>query len=92
MGAFEDLADIAPQALAEGYLARAVHGERLTMAVVEVAPGAELPEHSHENEQFGLVIEGSVVFRVGADTKTLEKGGIWRIPSNTPHSVTGGDE
>jgi quercetin dioxygenase-like cupin family protein len=91
MSAFDDLQSIAPQLLAEGYLARAIHGERLTLAVVEVEPGAELPEHRHVNEQFGMVIEGSVVFRVGNETRTVEPGGIWRIPSNTPHTVTGGE-
>jgi hypothetical protein len=29
--------------MAEGYLARAVDGAGLTLAVVEIAPGAELP-------------------------------------------------
>jgi len=57
MSAFDDLSAIPPQLLAEGYLARAVHGEQLTLAVVEVEPGAELPEHSHVNEQHGMVIE-----------------------------------
>ncbi|MGE5273495.1 MAG: cupin domain-containing protein [Verrucomicrobiota bacterium] len=92
MSAFEDLHAIAPQLLADGYLARAVHGERLTLAVVEIEPGAELPEHHHDNEQFGIVLEGSVLFRVGTETKTVERGGIWRIPSNTPHSAVGGEE
>lgn len=91
MSAFDDLQSISPQLLAEGYLARAVHGEQLTLAVVEVEPGAELPEHRHVNEQFGMVIQGSVVFRVSDETRTVEPGGIWRIPSNTPHMVTGGE-
>lgn len=90
MSAFDDLHSIAPQLLADGYLARAVHGDKLTLAVVEVEAGAVLPEHQHANEQFGMVIEGSVVFRVGSETKTVEPGGIWRIPTETPHTVTGG--
>ena len=91
LSAFDDLGSIPPQLLAAGYLARAVHGERLTMAIVEIAPGAQLPEHHHANEQFGMVIEGSVSFRVGDETRELGPGGIWRIPSETPHAVTGGD-
>lgn len=91
MSAFDNLEFIQPQLLADGYLARAVHGERLTLAVVEIKPGAELPEHHHDNEQFGLVVEGSVIFRVGDETQTLRAGGIWQIPSGTPHTVTGGE-
>ena len=92
MGAFDNLQSIRPQLLADGYLARAVHGERLTLAIVEIEPGAQLREHQHANEQFGMVITGSVVFRVADETQTLGPGGIWRIPSDTPHTVTGGKE
>jgi quercetin dioxygenase-like cupin family protein len=91
MGAFDELHTIRPQMLADGYLARAVHGERLTFAVVEAEPGATLPEHRHDNEQFGMVVEGSVIFRVGDEERHLSAGGIWRIPSDTLHSVTAGD-
>jgi quercetin dioxygenase-like cupin family protein len=90
--AFRDLAAIGPQSLSPGYLARAVHGEGLTFAVVEVDAHAELPEHSHANEQLGLVVEGSVTFRIGDERQTLHAGGIWCIPPHTPHSVTAGDE
>lgn len=76
MRAFENLQSTPPHLLAEGYLGRVVHGEQLTMAVFEVEPGAVLPEHRHVNEQFGVVIEGSVSFRVGDETQTLETGGI----------------
>lgn len=92
MSAFDDLRAIPPQLLADGYLARVVHGEQLTLAIVEVEPGAVLPEHQHANEQFGMVICGSVVFRVGSETETVGPGGIWRIRSETPHTVSGGAE
>jgi unsaturated pyranuronate lyase len=90
--AFDELASISPQMLRDGYVARVVHGDRITFAVVEVEPDAGLPEHSHENEQFGMVIQGSVTFRVGDESRTLELGGIWRIAANMPHSVIGGAE
>ena len=92
MSAFDDLAGIAPQQLFAGYLARSVHGEHLTLAVVEIEPGADLPEHHHANEQLGVVLQGSVLFRVGDDERHLRPGGFWRIPSDTPHSATGGPE
>ena len=91
MSSFLDLQSIPPQLLAEGYLARAVHGEQLTMAVVEVQPGAELPEHRHLDEPFGMVMEGSAVFRVGDESRIVEPGGIWRIPSNVSRTIIGGD-
>lgn len=90
VSALGDLAEVSPQQLAAGYLARAVHGSRATFAVVEVEPGAELPEHHHENEQLGMVLRGSVTFRVGAEERVLAQGGTWVIPSDTPHSVRAG--
>jgi quercetin dioxygenase-like cupin family protein len=90
MSAFRDLGAIPPQELSPGFLARAVHGSRVTFAVVEIEPHSELPEHSHENEQLGIVLKGSVSFRVGEEERTVEAGGIWSIPANTPHFVKGG--
>src|SRR5438105_3692992 len=58
MSAFVDLAAIPAQQLSPGYLARVIHGSRVTFAVVEIEPNAELPEHSHENEQLGIVLRG----------------------------------
>ena len=71
---FDDLASIPPQQLWPGYRARAVHGERLTLAVVEIEPGAELPEHRHVNEQFGMVLQGELNFRVGEEERTGRSG------------------
>ena len=92
MGAFDELAAIPPQEIIGGLLARVVHGERITLAVVEIEPDAELPEHSHENEQLGLVLQGSVTFRVGQEARSLRAGGIWRIPPNAPHFLRAGHE
>lgn len=38
-----------------------------------------------------MVIEGSVHVRIGEETRTVASGGIWRIPSGTPHTVTAGE-
>jgi hypothetical protein len=43
MSAFDELQSVPPQLLAEGYLARAVHGKQLTLAVVEVEPAPSYP-------------------------------------------------
>ena len=92
MSAFEHLGDLAPQQLYPGFLARAIHGDELTLAVVEIDPGAELPEHHHANEQFGIVISGSLVFRVGDEERELVPGTTWRIPSEVPHSARAGGD
>jgi quercetin dioxygenase-like cupin family protein len=70
--------------------ARRVQGERITFALVELAPDAIVPGHEHEAEQLGMVIEGSVTFKIGNERRELGPGGTWCIPSNTPHQVTTG--
>lgn len=92
MSAFDDLDAIRPQQLFPGFLARTVHGERITLAVVEIEAGSALPEHHHENEQLGLVLRGSLTFRVGDEERTLGPGATWRIPSDVPHSASAGPE
>ena len=57
------------------------------VAVVELDPSTVVPEHRHENEQLGIVLRGSVTFRVGDEVRDLEAGGTWRIPPNVPHDV-----
>jgi quercetin dioxygenase-like cupin family protein len=72
--------------------ARKLEGEGMTMAVVELAPGAVVPEHHHHQEQLGICIQGSVRFRVGDEVRELGPGGTWRVPSDTPHEVRAGPD
>jgi quercetin dioxygenase-like cupin family protein len=79
--------ELAPQRIWEGVTVRARHGKELTLAVVELDPGSVIPEHSHANEQAGILVEGAVTFRVGAETHDLVRGASWCIPANAPHEV-----
>jgi quercetin dioxygenase-like cupin family protein len=90
----KNLVDIEAQPVIDGWgdavRARRIQGERITMAIVELAPDAIVPGHQHEAEQLGMVIEGSVTFTLGDERRELGPGGTWRIPSNVPHQVTTG--
>jgi quercetin dioxygenase-like cupin family protein len=92
MSAFERIADVAPQEVWEGVTGRALHGQRLTLALVELDAHAVVPEHAHDNEQVGILVEGSFEMRVGSETRTLGRGDTWRIPPDVPHEVTVGPE
>lgn len=89
---FAELAALTAQQIWDGVVGRAVHGERLTLAVVELAPGAVIPEHSHENEQAGILISGSLTFRVGEESRDLRAGGAWCVPPGAPHEIHVGDD
>ena len=92
MSPFADVASILPQQVWEGILARPIHGEQLTLAIVELDPGAVVGEHSHDHEQLGIVLRGSLRFRVGEGERELGPGGTWSISSDVPHSATAGPD
>ncbi|CAN5634030.1 hypothetical protein BH24CHL9_BH24CHL9_05970 [soil metagenome] len=88
-----DLRTIAPMEVwGEAVLARRVEGERITLAVIELAPGSIVPEHEHPHEQLGICIQGSLTFRVGGEERELGPGGTWRIGPGVLHRGTAGPE
>jgi unsaturated pyranuronate lyase len=72
--------------------ARRIEGERITLALVELAPSSVVPGHQHEAEQLGMVVRGSLVFTIGDEVRDLGPGGTWRIPSNVYHQATTGPQ
>jgi quercetin dioxygenase-like cupin family protein len=76
----------------DGVTAQAVEGDRTTLAIVDLAPNSTVPEHHHDNEQLGVLVRGTMRFRVADETRDLRPGDTWRILSHTPHEVTAGPE
>jgi quercetin dioxygenase-like cupin family protein len=92
MKALRDIAEVGPRDIWESVTARAIESERLTMAFVELEPNAVVPEHRHENEQVGIMLQGSGTFRVGDETMEIRPGSTWRILSNVPHQLDVGPD
>jgi quercetin dioxygenase-like cupin family protein len=89
---FADLPEITPYRIWDGVRGRVVEGEQVTFVVVELDPGAAVPEHAHPNEQVGVLAKGSMRFRIGDEERDLEAGGTWQIPPNVSHEVTAGPD
>jgi unsaturated pyranuronate lyase len=92
MSAFQPVGKLAPIVLADGIKARAVTGDRLTMAIVDLEPNAISPEHKHDNEQLGFVIRGSMTMRIGEEVLELHAGDTYSIPSNVEHGAAAGPD
>jgi quercetin dioxygenase-like cupin family protein len=92
VSAFDELADLGPLPIWDGIGARAVEGEEMTLAIVELDPGAVAAEHRHPNEQLGIVLSGSMTFRIGEETREIGPGTTYRILANVPHTATAGPE
>ncbi len=89
---FGELAALQPLQVWDGVVAWAVHGEGVTLTLIELEPGAVIPEHRHENEQVGILVSGSLSFRIGDESRDVDPGATWRIGANTPHELTIGGE
>jgi len=69
-----------------GFLGKMIHGQKMTLVYWEVKKGAEVPEHSHENEQIMQVMEGEFEFTVDGGTAIYKAGELIVIPPHAPHS------
>ena len=75
-----------PRQLAEGLSARVFPGEHLMLSVVEISPGSVSPVHSHPNEQWIYILEGTFQATVDGKDVTAKAGSVLYIPSNAVHS------
>jgi len=92
VSAFADLDAMGLIDIWDGVIARTIDGDNCSFGVVELDPDSVVPEHRHPNEQLGIVVSGSVRFRVGDEERELGPGGTWRIPPDVPHEVTTGPD
>lgn len=90
MSAFDNVSSLDLQRIWDGVHGRAIHGDRITLGVIELDADGVVPEHSHPHEQLGMCLSGSLVFRVGDESRELGPGETWTIPGNVPHEVHAG--
>jgi quercetin dioxygenase-like cupin family protein len=70
-----------------GVEARLVWGEKIMMGIIDIAPGAVVPMHSHPHEQCGRVLKGGAWFTVGGERRLLTEGDHYVVPGNVEHHV-----
>jgi quercetin dioxygenase-like cupin family protein len=76
--------------LVQGINARTFWGENILLAVVDLDPNADLPNHSHPHEQGGIVIDGQLELTIAGETRLLEPGDVYIIPGGVEHSARTG--
>jgi len=81
------LTDLPSKKPAAGVTMRALHGERMSLALFTIAQGAAVPEHAHPHEQIGTVLAGEMELSIAGETRVVPPGGAYRIPSHTVHSA-----
>ena len=83
---------VPPFSPAPGIQIQPVIGESLMTCWIAMEPGAIVAEHSHVNEQLGVVVEGSVSLTAAGETREMVVGDAYVVPSDLAHNgVAGAD-
>ena len=79
-----------PRVLAEGIETRIFPGEHAMLSVVRIAPGATGTIHSHPEEQWGVLLEGTCTRIQGDERVECAVGEFWHTPGGVSHGIVGG--
>ena len=82
--------EVPPFSPAPGIQIQPVIGESLMTCWIAMEPGAVVAEHSHANEQLGVVVEGSVSITAAGETRTMVVGDAYVVPTDLAHSGVAG--
>jgi quercetin dioxygenase-like cupin family protein len=79
--------EVACEQMNPAFARRVIHGDRLTLAYLQLKKGGRVPMHSHEQEQICTVFQGRLRFEIGGREQIVGAGEVVQIPSGVPHQV-----
>jgi quercetin dioxygenase-like cupin family protein len=80
-----DIQSLKQHQVIEGYKARFVHAQEMSMVFWEVEAGAAIPLHAHPHEQLSQITEGVFEMHIDGKILILKPGSVLVIPSNVTH-------
>jgi quercetin dioxygenase-like cupin family protein len=89
---FTSLSDLRRFTLAEGVSAQALFGEGAMLNLVELAPDALVPGHSHPHEQLGVVLRGELNLVVAGHEHPLREMDAYTLPGGLEHQAQAGPQ
>ncbi|MDO8533322.1 MAG: cupin domain-containing protein [Xanthobacteraceae bacterium] len=63
-----------------------IEGDRMIVALMRMPAGTGAEPHSHPNEQWIYILEGTFKAKIGGKEVEAKPGSVLYIPSNTVHS------
>lgn len=78
--------------LSDGMKATVFVGENVMISIVEAAPNAKGRIHSHPQEQWGFMLEGSGTRIQSGERIPVNKGAFWQTPGNVEHGFEAGPD
>lgn len=88
----EDMSQGIKRSLSEGVETRVFPGDQAMLSVVKIAPNHKGKLHSHPEEQWGILLEGSGTRTQGGEEIEVKAGDFWRTPGNVEHTFQAGPE
>lgn len=70
-----------------GVVLRAVPGTALMVSHVTIEPDCVAEAHTHDEEQMGLVVEGTCEFILDDERRTLSPGDVYWAPPGVVHGA-----
>lgn len=71
---------------AEGYeIATLAENDLASLGHMRFEPGASIPEHSHPNQQIGVIYRGELTFHASGERYLLGPGDSYALRGNEPH-------
>ena len=89
---FADLSEGIARNLAEGIETRVFPGDQAMLSVVSFEPNSEGSIHSHPEEQWGVLLEGSGTRIQGGVDVAVGEGDFWRTPGGVEHGFRAGPD
>jgi quercetin dioxygenase-like cupin family protein len=89
---FVSLSELHRFTLAEGVTAQPVFGEGAMLNLVELAPDARVPRHSHPHEQLGVVLRGELTLETVDGEHALRPMDAYALPGEIEHGAVAGPE
>ena len=78
--------------LAPGLNTRIFAGDQAMLSIVTFKPDAEGNVHSHPEEQWGVLLEGSGVRVQDGQDYEVKEGDFWRTPGGVEHGIRVGPD
>ncbi|MDA0763381.1 MAG: cupin domain-containing protein [Proteobacteria bacterium] len=88
----DDLDTGIKRVLGEGISTRIFCGQEAMLSVVTIEANAKGKIHSHLQEQWGFLIEGSGIRIQAGEEIPIKKGDFWQTPGGVDHGIIGGPD
>jgi len=88
---FCDLENREAKEIVPGIHIRTFWGSEMLLSIVDFAPNAVVPAHSHPHEQAGTVISGEFELTIDGEAHWVRPGDTYIIPGGVEHSGRSGN-